>query len=337
MKDPQAWPEYCKSLAPAIVETCTHTAVNTGPAGLVAALGSVVPEWKFRHAFSRGGWYRLGGVYDGAGERVSDSLEAWVDAELDARGGELEALLDDYAGQAHYASRLVGQTHYLVAPSGEGAGDFIQLEIECLQEVRAHALFATTPDSVEDLVDPPRAAGSAALPPIGLPTYTFRRLQHVGDFLRRMLVQKPEPAPIHRLLTDWDRSSAGIASAFSNHWVILTQEHQDRYQQPVLHARPLATLAGHPPEFSAKEWEVGRERYAVWAWIDRNLERGIARNAHGMWLRRDWQQRLAGRFGPYTPHLPFDDRPFRVLCPDGGAQLRFETTWSAAPLPFVVG
>lgn len=253
MKDPQAWPEYCKSLAPAIVETCTHTAVNTGPAGLVAALGSVVPEWKFRHAFSRGGWYRLGGVYDGAGERVSDSLEAWVDAELDARGGELEALLDDYAGQAHYASRLVGQTHYLVAPSGEGAGDFIQLEIECLQEVRAHALFATTPDSVEDLVDPPRAAGSAALPPIGLPTYTFRRLQHVGDFLRRMLVQKPEPAPIHRLLTDWDRSSAGIASAFSNHWVILTQEHQDRYQQPVLHARPLATLAGHPPEFSAGE------------------------------------------------------------------------------------
>lgn len=95
--------------------------------------------------------------------------------------------------------------------------------------------------------------------------------------------------------------------------------------------------AGHPPEFSAKEWEVGRERYAVWAWIDRNLERGIARNAHGMWLRRDWQRRLAGRFGPYTPHLPFDDRPFRVLCPDGGAQLRFETTWSAAPLPFVVG
>ena len=253
MKDPQAWPEYCKSLAPAIVETCTHTAVNTGPAGLVAALGNVIPEWKFRHAFSRGGWYRLGGVYDGAGERVSDALEAWVEGELEARGGDLDALLDDYAGQGHYASRLVGQTHYLVAPSGEGAGDFLQLEVECLQEVRAHDLFSTRPDNVEDLIDPPRTANSAALLPIGLPTYTFRRLQHVGDFLRRMLVQKPEPAPIHRMLADWDRTSAGIASAFSNHWVILTQEHQDRFQQPVLHARPLATLAGPPPEFSADE------------------------------------------------------------------------------------
>lgn len=96
-------------------------------------------------------------------------------------------------------------------------------------------------------------------------------------------------------------------------------------------------LRGHPPQFWAKEWEVGRERYAVWNWIHRNLARAFARNPYGLWVRRDWQRRVAAQFEPYTPHLPFDDQPFRFLCPEGGAQLRFEPTWSAAPAPFATG
>lgn len=92
--------------------------------------------------------------------------------------------------------------------------------------------------------------------------------------------------------------------------------------------------AGHPPEFWEKEWAVGRDRFAVWAWIARNLNPAFARNRHGIWVRRDWRRRLPRQLGPYTPHLAFDDPPFRVLCPDGGAQLRFEPTWSAAPAPF---
>lgn len=95
-------------------------------------------------------------------------------------------------------------------------------------------------------------------------------------------------------------------------------------------------MGGHPPEFWAKEFEVGRERYAVWSWMARNLGPVFRPNGYGLWVRRDWRGRLPRRLEPYTPHLPFDDRPFRVLCPDGGAQLRFETTWSASPAPFVV-
>jgi len=247
MKDNLAWSEYCKSLAPAVVESCAKVPVSNGPGALVKALGQALPDWKFRHAMSRGGWYRLGGIVDQNGSRISDSLESWVENALDGRDGDFARLIDDFAGQVLYATRLVGQTHYLVASAGDGSDDFLQLEIEDLQEMRVHQLFANEPGSLEELVDP--RGGSDAVVPIALPFYAFRRIQHIGAFLGRMLAQKPEPAPIHRMLEDWEKSSAANTSAYYNHWVIATREHLDRYHQSVFRAQPIATLAGAAPEF----------------------------------------------------------------------------------------
>ena len=255
MKSNQAWSEYCKSLSPAVVESCAKTAVSAGPGALVKALGNVLPDWKFRHALARGGWYRLGGVINAQGERISDNLEKWVEDALDERDGDLQQLFDDYAEQTLYATRLVGQTHYLTSPAGEGDAEFLLLEIEDLQETRAHQLFVDEPGNVEDIIDP-RSSGEN-LQALGLPVYRFRRLQHMGAFLDRMLAQKPEPAPIHRMLEDWSKSSAGHASSYSNHWIIATSEHLDRYHQPVFRAQPIATLAGEPPEFEAENGSSG--------------------------------------------------------------------------------
>jgi hypothetical protein len=254
MKDKTAWPEYCATLSPLIVETCTSVPVSSGPGALVKALSLALPEWKFRHALSRGGWYRLGGIVDCNGQRLSDSLENWVEAALDERDGDLAQLTNDCTEQVLYATRLVGQTHYLVAPAGDECDGFLQLEIEDLQEVRAHQLFANEPGTVEELVDP---RGNCPLQPVGLPFYNFRRIQHVGAFLKRMLEQKPEPAAIHRMLADWENSSAARTSAYFNHWVIATREHLDRYQQAVLHAQPIPTLAGAPPDFAASSGSSG--------------------------------------------------------------------------------
>lgn len=248
-KETSAWSEYCKSLSPAIAETCARVPVSTGPTALVKALDSALEDWNFRHTFARGGWYRLGGVVDAAGERLSDNLEAWLEEELAARDGDIDALCDDYADQELYATRLVGQTHYLCASVGDEHDDFLQLEIEDLQEMRAHRLFTGEPATLEELTDP--RSGNGKLLPLGLPFYTFRRVQHVGALLRRMLVQKPEPAAIHRMLADWGESSAGHTSAFCNHWVIATREHLDRYQQSIVRAQPIPTLAGNPPDFDA--------------------------------------------------------------------------------------
>lgn len=251
MKESVAWSEYCKSLSPAIVETCAKASVSGGPTVLVKELAKAVPDWPFRHVFSRGGWYRLGGVVAADGSRVSDNLETWAEQALDERGGDFGVLAEDFADRNLYATRLVGQTHYLVAPEGDGVADFLQLEIEDLQETRGHLLCSgdQAPGSLEELVDP-RHSGDKPVP-VGLPFYSFRRIIHVGAFLKRMLVQKPEPAPIHRMVEDWGKSSASHTSNFYNHWVIATREHLDRYQQTVFRAQAIATLSGSPPAFEA--------------------------------------------------------------------------------------
>ena len=269
MKETLAWTEYCKSLSPAIVETCAKTPVSGGPATLVKALGAAIPDWKFRHAFARGGWYRLGGVVDDKGQRVSDNLESWVEQELDARDGDMGQLIDDYADRTLYATRLVGQTHYLVAHEGDAQDAFLQLEIEDLQEMRVHRLFANEPSSIEELVDP--RGGDDTPMPIGLPFHAFRRIQHIGAFLKRMLTQKAEPAPIHRMLDDWGKSSAGSTSTYYNHWVIATREHLDRYHQPVFRAQPIATLAGDPPEFDATAGTSGLKLHDALTHFDREV------------------------------------------------------------------
>lgn len=267
MKETLAWSEYCKSLAAAVVETCTKVPVSSGPGAFVKALGQALPDWKFHHALSRGGWYRLGGIVDGDGQRVSDSLESWIGAALDERDGDIAKLIDDFAGKTLYATRLVGQTHYLVAPAGEGSDDFLQLEIEDLQEMRAHQLFVNEPGSLEELVDP--QGSNTALQALGLPFYAFRRLQHIGAFLKRMLAQKPEPAAVHRMLEDWTASSANSTSTFYNHWVIATREHLDRYHQTVFRAQPISTRAGEAPEFTAAKGTSGLELYAALGHFDR--------------------------------------------------------------------
>lgn len=267
MKETLAWSEYCKSLAPAVIETCTRVPVSNGPGAFVKALGQALPDWRFHHALSRGGWYRLGGIVDANGQRISDNLESWVEAALDERDGDFGRLIDDFAEQTLYATRLVGQTHYLVASSGDETDNFLQLEIEDLQEMRAHRLFINEPGTLEELVDP-RGAGDM-LQPVGMPFYAFRRLQHMGSFLKRMLAQKPEPAPVHRMIEDWTKSSAGAASAFYNHWVLATREHLDRYQQTVFRAQPIPTLDGEPPEFDAAPSTSGLKLNAALSHFDR--------------------------------------------------------------------
>lgn len=253
MKSPQAWSEYCKSLAPAIVESCAHVSAAKGVGGLVKALDSALPEWKFHHAFCRGGWYRLGGLVFADGERVADDLAAWAEARLEScdhdSGALADELLDEFGDKRLYATRLVGKTHYLVAQSGDGPADFLQLEIEELQEMRAHRLFENDAHTLDELVDP--ADLSPELKPVGLPCYRFRRLQHLGAFIERLQQGKTEPVPVTRMLEDWSASSADSATCFSNHWVVSTREHEDRFGQPILNARPIAAQMGEPPEFGA--------------------------------------------------------------------------------------
>ena len=251
MKDTLAWQEYCRTLAPTIQACCSGSPVSGGPAALARQLAAALPEWRFQHRSSRGGWYRPGGVIDAAGQPVSGNLEAWAEAALEARDGDLGLLLDDLEATPLHATRLVGSTHYLTAPAGEGPADFLQLEVEELQEMRGHRLGEgdVPPTTLAELIDPESLP--ARPQPLGLPAYRFRRLCHVGSVLQRMAAQSPQSSPLQRLLEDWGRSSAGHASALCNHWVVALREYLDRYQQTQYRARLIAAEGGALPAFAA--------------------------------------------------------------------------------------
>jgi len=253
----------------AVAEMCVCVPVSSGASGLAKELARIMPHLGFRDVLTRGGWYRLGGVVNEAGNHLADDLALWVEAEFSARGDDFHALLDAYAGKKLTATRLVGKTHYLVAPNGPNASDFLQIEIEELQEVVSHHLFSDDePGSVEELIDPPRNQLLPAVP-LGVPFYALRRITDVAEFLKRIAAQKPEPQIVHRFFDAWQSCSAGNATHFSNHWVVAVREHLDRYRQPILQATPVAALNGLPPKFESVYGAKGLALYEALQRFDR--------------------------------------------------------------------
>lgn len=238
------WSDFGRKAA----DICRQVPVTADSAGLCRALTDAGPGLAFRQTLARGGWHRLGGVVDRAGARRSDDLAQWAEAELAQRDGDLQALVDDYADSDLRATRLNGKTRYLVTATGPAAVDFLQVEVEELQEVVCPFLFAgeIAPGSLDELIDPPQAD---SMTPLGTPHFVLRRVTDVAEFLARMRAQKPEPQPVHRLVEAWQNSSAGHATQLSNHWVMALSEHLDRFRQPILSASPVAALNGLPPRF----------------------------------------------------------------------------------------
>ena len=256
----------------ALAEVCLHVPVSHGPSVLSRELAQIAPQYAFREVLARGGWYRLGGVVDKAGSAVADNLEQWAEDELAAHDDDMQALADDYADRGLRATRLTGKTHYWVASTGDGPADFLQVEIEELQEVVCHVLFDadTPPGSIEELVDP-RDACAEPQAPLGVPFYTLRRMIHVGDFLARMRTQKPDAQPIHRFVEAWGNSNAGHAAAFFHHWVVPVREHLDRYRQPIYNATPVAALNGAIPKFDIGFGARGLALHAALTHFDREV------------------------------------------------------------------
>ncbi len=236
----------------ALGEACAGIAISQGPAALARELARIAPEYAFRQVLSRGGWYRLGGVIDAAGQTVAHHLKQWAEAELATHDDDMQALAEDYAGRGFRATRLTGKTHYWVARTGPGTAEYLQMEIEELQEVVCHALFEPNdlPDNLEELVDPREDCG-LRLVPLGVPFYSLRRVTQVADFLDRMRSQRPDPQSIHRFIESWDQSSAGHSVPFSHHWVIAVREYLDRYRQTILEATPVVAINGRLPKFES--------------------------------------------------------------------------------------
>lgn len=241
------------ALSRALSEACDRLPVAEGPNAVARTLAQLMPRLTFRETLVRGGWYRLGGIIDGTGHRIADDIEHWVVEALARHDHDLAALAAHYAGAQLVATRLVGKTHYWIARTGTGPADFLQIEIEEMQEVACHRLFVENelPASFDELVDP-RAGCAARGVALGTAFYRLRRVTDIATFLAAMRTQRAEPQSIHRFLDAWEKSSASHACDFGHHWVFALREHLDRYRQPIKSATPVAAINGALPRFAAE-------------------------------------------------------------------------------------
>lgn len=219
-------------------------------AALLEAAGRICSGCTFRHALSRGGWYRPGGVIAADGRRLADSVNDWVRDELEASGGDIGELAERHAGEGLKVTRHTGRTHYFVAAYGPAPADFMQLEIEELQEVLDRELIdeAALPQDMQELAEP-LAPVLLDAQPVDAPRYRFRRLID----MRQTVARASSSALIARMLGEWSHSSAAARGHFCDHWILGLREHQDRYRNPILSATPVSR---HARELKSFQWNV---------------------------------------------------------------------------------
>lgn len=208
---------------------------------LLAAAGKLVPSCHFRYAMTRRGWYRPGGVIRADGSRLAEDLESWAEAELENCGGDMDALIDLHAGEELLVTRHSGLTHFFVAPFGPRAEEFIQLEIEELQELVDRELIdpGHPPADLPELTDPVKPLVVEPRP-LGPSRYHFRRITDMRQVVARQASSVGGQSPLARFMAEWGESSAGARSHFCEHWVVAVREHLDRYRNTVLSASPVS-------------------------------------------------------------------------------------------------
>lgn len=225
----------------AVAEACQSITAAEGVGALVQSIQALLPGLGVHHVMTRSGWHRLGGVVDLDGRRIAHHITEWAEAES---GGDIDELMLKLADVQYFATRLNGQTHYLVAQTGPSSRDYLQIEVEQLQEVLDRTISDPDwlPDSIADFVDPldfPHLEPE----PVGEPRLLFRRLVRVAD-----LVASPDAGPrLVRFLNDWDRSSAAESDGFCHHWVLAIREYQDRDGDGHLSAKPVPVIASQVP------------------------------------------------------------------------------------------
>ncbi len=170
-----------------------------------------------------------------------------------ACGDDLAEFLDRHGDGELLVTRHTGRTHYFVAPYGAGAAEFLQMEVEELQEVLDRRLWdaEAPPEDAQELLDP-LTPSPVSPQPLGPSRYHFRRLSDLRQVAARLPAPVGEAAPLVRFLREWEASRAG--SAFCDHWVVGLREHHDRYNNVVLTAAPVSR---HARELKPFPWNLG--------------------------------------------------------------------------------
>lgn len=217
---------------------------------LLAIANRIRPGCTFHYALNRGGWYRSGGVITADGTRIADNVESWAKASAD----DIVELVERYADSGLQVTRHTGRTHYFVAAYGPAPADFLQLEVEELQEVLDRNLIDTDnpPDDLQELIEPVLPVLLEAQP-VGAPYYRFRRLTDMRQTVAKAAFADAHNDGLSRLLFDWSHSCAAKRGHFSDHWIVALREHQDRYRNPVV---SVSLVSRHARELKPFHWDI---------------------------------------------------------------------------------
>lgn len=231
---------------------------------LLAAAGLAIPDCAFRYVLTQSGWHRAGGVLGPDGKHLSHNLEAWVNAELAKCADDFGQFVEHFTAAGLLVTRHIGRTHYFVAPYGQAPEDFLQLEVEELQEVLDRKLIDPEQPAHDrtELVEP-TAYVKLEAHPAGSPYYRFVRVTDIRQVLARQNAQGNEVSPLARFMSDWSQSRAADRGHFCEHWLITGLEQYSPDTSTALDARPMSvhtrTLKPFPWDNSKVGVELGNQ------------------------------------------------------------------------------
>jgi hypothetical protein len=220
-------------------------------------INGLMPELSFSPVATRGHWHRLGGVVDGDYRSVSDNIAQWAEAQS---AGDVDRLIDEYADKGYFVTRLAGKTHYLTAICGDNPEDFIQIEIEELQEVLDRPLVEKDgfPESIEEFLDPLEC--SRLVPePLGEAYYQFRRITPIERLLKEASKENQVLFNLKRFFDDWSLSSANEFGPFCQHWALALREYIDSDGECRFSAKPFSTFTQRVDSLAQAEGLHGAE------------------------------------------------------------------------------
>ena len=237
-----------------IDDACGKAKPEPDHGDLLKNIAKVFPGLNFHHTLTRTGWHRIGGLITSDLERVDTNLRRWAETESDH---DMFELYDKHGASDLLTTRFDGRTHYFATPVGERAPDFIQLEVEELIEIVDRPLFIEDqiPDDIEELLDPPRT--SASNPDgreLSRPKYVFKAITDIADLVADHVTSEGSDLRYIRFLEEWDRSSAGGAARFCDHFALRLLPFRDRFGERKIEATALPVN-----EFAEPDPEAARQ------------------------------------------------------------------------------
>lgn len=215
--------ECCKKLIPGQTDEL-----------LLNKLQDLIPEFPVRLALTGDDWYRLGGVVDMHGNRLSNDITEWVERSYIECGQNLQTLIEHADELQLIATKQTGKTLYFVIQTGNLAEDFTVVEIEKTHEVSDRMLvdLANPPEDLEEFIDPliPLQIESFCF---GHSRYTYRRKTDIKLFMELINARHPTEHPVQRFIDDWNRSSAGQNYKLSDDWLIRPNHHTGRFGEQI--------------------------------------------------------------------------------------------------------